>query len=123
MKKQKLFTLLAALICATTAWAQTTVTTEGELRAAVQINNVNILLANDINIGSLIEITGNRTVAINMDGHTLDRGLTARGNAGQVFAVRKGATLNLNNGTLTGGWGGPQARRQTRPEGHLYIQW
>jgi hypothetical protein len=103
---KKLFTLLAALLCATTTWAQTTVTTDEELRAAVQINNVNILLANDIKLGALIEITGNRTVAINMDGHTLDRGLTKRGNAGQVFAVREGATLNLSNGTLKGGWGG-----------------
>jgi len=84
----------------------TVVHDESELSAAVQTNNVKILFANDISINSLVEITGNRTVTINMAGYKLDRGLTARGTAGQVFAVRDGATLNLSNGTLTGGWGG-----------------
>ena len=79
---------------------------ESELKSAVTNNDANILFANDISITSLVEITGSRTVSIDMNGYTLDRGLTARGTAGQVFAVREGATLNLSNGTLTGGWGG-----------------
>lgn len=38
-------------------------------------------------------------------GFTLDRGLKARewNTGGQVITVRKGATPNLSNGTLTGG--------------------
>ena len=101
-------TLLAALLCTTVTWAQTTVTTDQELRAAVQINNVNILLANDIKLSnSTLEIKENRTVTIDLNGHTLDRKLTKRGEGGgQVITVRKGATLNLSNGTLKGGWGG-----------------
>ena len=46
-------------------------------------------------------------MAINLNGHTLDRKLTKRGESGgQVITVRKGAKLNLSNGTLKGGWGG-----------------
>ena len=95
-----------AVVSATQVGDVIIVSTESELRTAVQTDNANIQLGGDIKLISLIEITGNRTIAINMDGHTLDRGLTKRGNAGQVFAVRQGATLNLSNGTLTGGWGG-----------------
>ena len=54
-----------------------------------------------------LEITNNRTVTINMNNHTLDRKLTGRpSGAGQVFTVREGSTLNLNGGTVKGGWGG-----------------
>ena len=84
----------------------TLVHNESELTAAVQTDKAQILFANDISISSLVNITGNRTITIDMNGFTLDRGLTARGNAGQVFAVRSGTTLNLSNGTLIGGWGG-----------------
>ena len=79
---------------------------ESELKSAVTNDNADILFANDISITSLVEITGSRTITIDMNAFTLDRGLKARGDAGQVFAVRSGATLNLSNGTLTGGWGG-----------------
>ena len=79
---------------------------ESELTAAVLKGGVQILFANDIAITSLLEITGNRTVTIDMDGYKLDRGLTERGYAGQVITVRTGSTLNLSNGTLTGGYGG-----------------
>ena len=79
---------------------------ESELKSAVTKDNADILFANDISITSLVEITGSRTITIDMNAFTLDRGLKARGDAGQVFAVRSGATLNLSNGTLTGGWGG-----------------
>ena len=83
-----------------------TVTTEDELRTAVKTENANIKMANDIPLAALLEITAERTITLDMDGHALDRGLTQRGNAGQVITVRKGATLNLSNGTLKGGWGG-----------------
>ena len=106
MKTIKLFTLLAVLICTTTSWAQTrtTVTNETELRSAVQTNNAQIQFANDISTSSLLEIKNSRTITIDMNGFTLDRGCTSRGS--QVIVVRTGSTLNLSNGTLTGGWGG-----------------
>ena len=81
MKTIKLFTLLAVLICTTTSWAQTrtTVTNENELRTAVQTNNAQIQFANDISTSSLLEIKNSRTITIDMNGFTLDRGCTSRG--------------------------------------------
>ena len=104
--KHKLFTLFAALICATTTLAQTVVMNDKELRAAVQINNVDIKLGADIDLSNST-LSIERTVTIDLGGHALDRKLTKRGEGGgQVITVRKGATLNLKNGTLKGGWGG-----------------
>ena len=108
MNKQKLYCLLVALTCATATWAQTSVSTDEGLRTAIQNNNANITLTADIDLSnSTLEITNNRTVTINMHNHTLDRKLTGRpSGAGQVFTVREGSTLNLNGGTVKGGWGG-----------------
>jgi len=77
---------------------------ESELTAAVQANQARILFANDIKIGSFVQITGGKTVNIDMCGFTLDRGCHARGS--QVVIVESDGKLNLMNGTLTGGWGG-----------------
>ena len=84
------------------------VTTDQELRTVIQIDGVKIQLANDIDLSnSTLSIASGTTVTINLGGHTLDRKLTKRGEGGgQVITVRKGATLNLSNGTLKGGWGG-----------------
>ena len=109
MKTIKRFTLLAALLCATTTWAQTTyVGTDTELRNAIQ-DGANITVTANIELSnSTLVIAESTTVTIDLGGHILDRGLTQRDydNGGQVFTVRNGATLNLSNGTLTGGWGG-----------------
>jgi hypothetical protein len=111
MKRTKLFILLAALLCATTTWADNySVNTDSELRSAIANNNANITLTADIDLtNSTLEITNNSTVTINLNNHTLDRKLTGRpasNIAGQVFTVREGSTLNLNGGTVKGGWGG-----------------
>ena len=84
------------------------ITTESELRSAVQTDGINIKLDNDIDLSNkTLEIVGGTTVTIDLGGHTLDRKLTNRGEGGgQVITVRKGATLHLSNGTLQGGWGG-----------------
>ena len=76
---------------------------ESELTTAVMTNDVQILFANDIAIGSLLEIKESRTVTIDMNGFTLNRGCTSRET--QAIVVRSGSTLNLNSGTVTGGWG------------------
>ena len=96
--------LITFIVSTQCAWAQTIVTNEAELRTAVQTNNTNIQFANNIATSSLLEITNSRTVTIDMNGFTLDRGCTSRGS--QVIVIRTGSTLNLSNGTLTGGWGG-----------------
>lgn len=108
MKRKFLFLTMLLTLCAVgTMKAQnsiTTVTTETELIAAVQTNNAQIRFANDISTTSLLEIQGSRSITIDLNGFTLDRGCTSRGS--QVIVVRTGSTLNLSNGTLTGGWGG-----------------
>ena len=109
MKATKLFTMLAAMICATAIWAQTTVSTDEELRAAIQTGGANITVTADIDLSnSTLSIESGTTITIDLGGHTLDRKLTSRDwdHGGQVITVRKNATLNLSNGTLTGGWGG-----------------
>jgi len=86
----------------------TVVTNDQELRNAIT-NGAVIKLANDILLSnSTLSIEEGTTVSINLDGHTLNRGLKSRewNTGGQVITVRQGATLNLINGTLKGGWGG-----------------
>lgn len=103
MKTLKLFTLLAALLCATTAWAQTTyVGTDTELRNAIQ-DGANITVTADIDLSnSTLVISANTTVTIDLGGHILDRGLTQRDydNGGQVFTVRNGEIVVNGEGIL-----------------------
>ena len=42
MKSTKIFTLLAVLLCATTTWAQTEVSTDSELREAIKTGGADI---------------------------------------------------------------------------------
>ena len=104
--KHKLFALFAALFCVTTLSAQTKVSTDQELRDAIA-DKSNIKLTADIDLSnSTLNIAEGMTVTIDLGGYTLNRRLTKRGEGGgQVITVRKGATLNLSNGTLKGGWG------------------
>ena len=100
----KQFSILIALLCATTGRAANyNVGSDSQLRSAIQNDNANITLTADIDLdNSTLDITNNRTVTINLNGHVLDRKLTKRGEGGgQVFTVRSGATLIINgNGTL-----------------------
>ena len=102
--------MIIALLCAVAqgAWAQTTVTTDSELRAAIANDGANITVTSDIDLSnSTLSIESGRTVTINLGGYTLNRRLTMRGESGgTVITVHNGATLNLSNGTLKGGWGG-----------------
>ena len=101
--------MLTSLLCVTTAMAEDYyVNTDSKLREAIANNYVDITLTADIDLSnSTLEITSNRNVTINLNNHTLDRKLTQCGeNGGQVFTVRNGSTLNLNGGTVKGGWGG-----------------
>lgn len=104
---KKFFALIAALIATTAVWAQTSVSTDSELRSAIA-NGANITVTADIDLSnSTLSIPSGTTVTINLNGHTLDRRLNSRGEeGGQVITVRSGAILNLSNGTLKGGWGG-----------------
>ncbi len=105
---KKFLTLILLCAAAQIAWAQTVVTTDAEIRAAIQNDGVTIRVDADIDLSnSTLSIPSNHSVSIDLNGHKLDRKLTQRGQGGgQVITVRSGATLNLSNGTLTGGWGG-----------------
>ena len=104
--------MIFALLCAVAQGALATdysVGTDSELRAAIANDGANIIVTADIDLSnSTLVIGSNKTVTIDLGGHTLDRGLTSRDydHGGQVITVRSGATLNLSNGTLRGGWGG-----------------
>lgn len=96
MKKSLL--LMTALLSTMTAWATDyNVGTDADLRAAIANDGANITVTADINLSnSTLEITDNRTVTIDLNGHTLDRKLRYRGEGGgQVITVRNGAKLIL----------------------------
>ena len=103
--------LITTLLCTLVQWTWAadveTVTTDEDLRAAITAEK-EILLGKDIFLSnSTLEIASGKTITIDLGGYTLDRKLTMRGQGGgQVITVRSGATLNLSNGTLKGGWGG-----------------
>ena len=105
--RRQLF-LIIALLCAVAqgAWATDyTVDNETDLKNAVKNNGANITLTQDITIGSAITFNDGITVTINLGGHTLNRNSTSD-NRSQVIGVFSSSTLNISNGTLTGGWGG-----------------
>ena len=78
-----------------------------DLNAALKINGIVDLIA-DVTPGSgdgFLEVSGGCTVTLNMNGHTVDRNLSAPANPGQVFRILKNNTLTINgNGTITGGY-------------------
>lgn len=79
---------------------------ESELHAVLEgdQDNAYIVFANDISIQNLQEIHNSKTITIDMSGYTLNRGCASRGS--QALVTRLGGTLNLCNGTVTGGYGG-----------------
>lgn len=103
------FSILATLLFMVQGiWAQTTVTTEEELRSAVR-NNPTVTLGEDVvlNTGRL-DIDG-LTVTLNLNGHELKRPMTAVDAGGQVLCLRENGKLTItdksdNSGKITGGW-------------------
>ncbi len=71
--------------------------TEAELREAVMLNDANIRMMADINIASEVEINNNLTVTLDLNGHTLDRGLSSATNYGHALKVISGSTLTIND--------------------------
>ncbi len=67
MNRIKIFILLAVLLCATTTWSQTKVSTDSELREAIKTDGANIIVTADINLSnSTLEIQAKKTVTINL---------------------------------------------------------
>ena len=115
MKLLKQLLLLFVLTIAGTsgAWAQTKVANERELRAAVQFNNVEIQLSQDIALSNYLGIGDGSdfkpTVTLDLNGHKLSRNLSANNDMGSVIRVEKGGTLTVkdssgdNSGKIMGG--------------------
>jgi len=106
--KAKLFISLAALLYTTATWAQTPVTTEDELRAAIQNNSANITVTADIQLTDKLMIDG-KTITIDLNGHKLyrDPDLFASHPDANVINVSNGSNLTLTSsvsgGSIEGG--------------------
>ncbi len=88
----------------------TVVSTEEELKAAVDYNNVNIQLANDIRLTSPLTVSKASNVTIDLNGHRLDRGMfSVYSSKPEGRAVVVDGTSNLTvmdsgeGGRITGG--------------------
>ena len=107
MAKRIFLSLATLLIVAQTLWADITVTTESDLRTAVQTNQT-VKLGGNINLNGRLDIDG-KTVTLNLNGHTLTRQMAAADAGGQVIAVMNNGKLTItdkadNSGKITGGW-------------------
>ena len=83
----------------------TTVHNQSELSAAMQSNAI-ITLANDIPLTSDLRVTDSRNITIDLNGHTIDRGLydivlnaDGTGGSSSVFFVHGGSTLTIIDGS------------------------
>ena len=108
--KKLLFFLLVLTGMVQKAWADTTVTTESDLKSAVQTSQT-VTLGQDITLTTTgrLDINGT-TVTLDLNGHTLKRPMAAADAGGQVIAVKDGGKLTIsdssgnNSGKITGGW-------------------
>ena len=103
MKRNKLFLILLTLIAfAQTAWAQTYVSNETDLRNAIT-NGANITLTANIELTNGTLEIGSDTVTIDLNGHKLSRSLSANENYGMVIYVNGGnLTINDSSGDNSG---------------------
>ena len=105
-----------ALLCAVAQGAlaqdHTTVSTEAELRTAVQTNGANIRLTEDIQLSSYLNIEG-ISVIIDLNGHRLYRNPSSSSDNGHIFWVHANDNIGGNltiedsstekSGTIEGG--------------------
>ena len=89
--------------------ALTNVSNESDLNRAIQ-DGATVTLAADIDLSSYVDISGGKTVTLDLNGHTLDRNLSERVDCGNVIRVESGSTLYVkdssgnNSGKITGGY-------------------
>ena len=88
------------------------VSTEEQLKEAVTLNVANIRLAADITLTQEVVIQEGRTVTLDLNGKTLNRGLSSATNYGHVLKVLSGNKLTVldssgnNSGSIRGGYTG-----------------
>ena len=98
---KKIFAFILFSACTLCAWAQTVVTTEDELVAAVLTDGANIQFGNDITVGKHVTIATN--VTIDLNGYTMrgnDAALPTAGDFKCLFITAPEGNLTLRNGTL-----------------------
>ena len=117
MKHRKLKTIISCLAAASMlfcavafsniAFAETNVSTEEELRAALSAGD-EIVMTSDIKLGSCLKIESG-TVTLNLNGYKLYRELSSASADGHVIEVAKNGSLTVkdgsnNTGMISGGW-------------------
>ncbi len=104
MKKLSLF-LLALLAFGPMVWAQDwiEVSDANGLNNAIT-NGTYIRLTADITLSAHLTIPAEKTITINLGGHTLRRNLSSATEMGCVIIVAASGNLTLTGGTLSGGW-------------------
>ena len=103
--------LIIVLMCmvAQGAWAQTEVSSESALTTAISGGTtISVKLTENIALSNYVDIPSSKTVTIDLNGHTLDRGLSELTSYGIVIRVENGGTLTVKDsgtgGTITGGY-------------------
>ena len=81
---------------------------ESQLREAVMLDRAVARLMTDVNISSEVEIHDNKTVTLDLNGRTLNRGLSEAAADGHVLKIISGSKLTVedsgNIGTIKGGY-------------------
>ena len=93
---------MLALLCtvAQGVWAQTPVSSEQELNAAITDGATNIQLTADILLGNYLNIEG-VTVTIDLNGHKLYRNLSSSSDDGNVIWVHNNGNLTIEDNSST----------------------
>ena len=86
------------------AWAEyfTAIDEEG-LKRYIRSGNSPIMLLNDINITSEVVVENNKSVVIELNGKTINRGLSSVAQYGHVFKILSGSSLTINGGGIIKG--------------------
>ena len=81
---------------------------ESQLREAVTLNNAVVRMMAHIDISSVVEINDSKTVTLDLNGKTLNRGLSSAANNGHALKIISGSKLTITDsgsgGTITGGY-------------------
>lgn len=102
MRTKKLL-MMIALLCTIVqgAWAQTEVSSEETLRAAIGSNNSVKMTAN-IPLSSCLVIEDGKNVTLDLNGYVLSRSLSSAANDGHVILVNSGGLLTVTDGSSAG---------------------
>ena len=111
MLKRYIFAITTLLMLPSAAWAEVNVSTFAELQTAI-LSGSEAVINITADITNASELTINRNVTINGNGHTIrvatpylneDGTVAAGASSGGVFTINSGCTVTLTNMTIMGG--------------------